>query len=69
MYMHTSDVKVFMPVYTQRPKEDVRSLRTGVTGVFWVPHLGLGIPTQVLMIVQQMLLTTELSFQPRQQSP
>lgn len=63
MYMHISDVKVFMPVCTQRPKGGVRSLRTGLRGVFWVPNLGLGIPTQVLMIAQKMLLTTDLSFQ------
>lgn len=65
--MHTSDVKVFMPVCTQRPKEGIRSLRTGVAGVFRVPNLGLGIPTQILMIFQQMLLTTELSFHTWQQ--
>lgn len=59
---------VYACVHTEAERR-CQILRTGVTGVFWVPHLGLGIPTQVLMIVQQMLLTTELSFQPRQQSP
>lgn len=31
---------MFMPVCTRRPKEGVRSLRTGVAGVSWVPNSG-----------------------------